>query len=92
MNATVTSVRIQLVVTMKMNVPTSVTAPETIWVNELLIMTSMLSISFVKRDMISPVWRESKNRTGSFCSFANRSLRIRSIIPCEMESINLACT
>ena len=64
-NTTVISVRIQLVVTMKIKVPIRVTPPLISCVSELLIMTSMLSISLVNRDMISPVCLESKNLTGS---------------------------
>ena len=54
------SVSIQLVLIMKTSVPISVTAPDMSEVSELLIITSILSISFVKRDIISPVGCPSK--------------------------------
>jgi len=60
MNKIVTTVRIQFVVTINVNVPIRVTVPETRDVRELLSIMSMLSISFVKRDIISPVGLESK--------------------------------
>ena len=47
MNRIVISVRIQLVVIMKTNVPISVIVPDTSPTRELLIIVSMLSISLV---------------------------------------------
>ena len=49
------------------------TAAKTIEVKELLSITSMLSTSFVKRLMISPVGWLSKYLTGSFCKLLKRS-------------------
>ena len=92
MKTTVISVSIQLVLIMKMNVPTSVTVPEMSEVSELFIITSILSISFVKRDIISPVGWLSKYLTGSLCSFSNRSFLIFSTMPCDTESIRRLCT
>ncbi len=91
-NATVISVSHRLVVTINRNVPSSVIVPETSEVRELFSMVSILSMSFVNRDMISPVGLRSKYRTGSVCRCVNRSLRICSTAPCEIFSISSDCT
>ena len=59
-NAAVISVNTQLVVIMNTSTPASVIRPEIMEVSELLTMDSILSISLVNRDMISPVGLESK--------------------------------
>ena len=59
-NAAVISVSTQLVVIINTSTPASVIRPENIDVSELFTMASMLSISLVNRDIISPVGLESK--------------------------------
>ena len=81
MKKMVTSVKIQLVVIIKKNVPKRFTTPDMMDVSELFIITSILSISLVKRDITSPVGWESKNLTGSLCSLVNRSFLIDSMVP-----------